>query len=98
METFNFSTKNFLEPTQKYINEWYDKTHITEMYNADLIFMAWQYKSALEKNNVEEFMTAYAMYVSLYDFPDLKGVVELFKDYPTDDFSELTKLCYQQIN
>lgn len=94
METFNFNRENFLKPTQKYINEWYDKPHITEMYNLDLIFMVRQYNIAIEENNVEEFMDAYAMYVSLYELPGIKSVVELFKDYPTDDLSELTKFCY----
>lgn len=99
METYNFNAENFLEPTQKYINEWYNKSHIKEMYNADLIFFVRQYNGALEDGeiNVINFMTSYAMYVSLYDLPDLKTIVELFRDYSEDDFSELSKFCYQQI-
>lgn len=81
METFNFSTEKFLEPTQKYINEWYDKPYIKELYNLDLLWFVRQYKY--------KSLYDYNYFQKLYDLPNIEDIVGLFSDYSINDEIEL---------
>jgi hypothetical protein len=97
METFNFSTENFLEPSQKYINEWYDKPYIKEMYNWDLINFVKQYKSKIGKKvALPNFINDYKSYQELYDLPNIEDIVDLFSDYPLVDVKKLDMFIIQK--
>jgi len=94
MET-NFSTDNFLEPTDKFKEEFFDANDIKGYFNADLICYASYYENALKTNNLEELEYQFNQFNLYSEFYNLKysymEIYERFKDYPKVDFNELMK-------
>ena len=83
----------FLEPTETYKTDSYHRNRTPEIikdwFNVDLIFWAIQYKYETKLSIIE---TAFSQWTTFCDFKlTLKEVVEIFKDYPKEDFDELVR-------
>jgi len=85
-----FSTKNFLEPTAKYVESWVE-SHPKEWFNADLINWAEYFKKPDDGMRVD-LLESYYLWCNQYEVritPD--ELIEKFGDYPKEDFSIMLK-------
>lgn len=87
----------FLEPTEKYLQEFADKTPAVakDWYNADLIGFALQWKNA-DYDNAVNVQLGYQQFCQYYDIVyTMKELDKHFGDYPVDSFNELLKELVQ---
>ena len=83
----------FLEPTETYKTDSYHRNRTPEIikdwFNVDLIFWAIQYKY---EDNLSRIIIPFEQWATFCDLKlTLIEIVEIFKDYPEDDFDELVR-------
>ena len=89
MET-NFNTTNFIEPTEKFKEEWFDVDNIKEFFNMDLIVYSFYYKDVLKEDSLklEDLEKSFGAYSIWYDLHySLVEIYELFKDWSENDLT-----------